>query len=55
MKLVVFESYLLYLVTRNYKATTLYKTCRKLFCLRIFNVFPHTRTGSLCKNTGQCT
>ena len=30
MKL-VFESYLLYLVTRIYKAMTLYKTCQKLF------------------------
>ena len=28
---VVFESYLLYFVTRIYKATTLYKNCRKLF------------------------
>ena len=28
---VVFESYLLYSVSRIYKATTLYKNCRKLF------------------------
>ena len=27
----VFESYLLYFMTRIYKATTLYKNCRKLF------------------------
>ena len=33
---VVFESYLLYLVTRSYKATTLDKTSWKLFVFTYF-------------------
>ena len=42
MKL-VFESYLLYLVTRIYKATALYKTCRKLFVFTYFSHLPSVR------------
>ena len=50
---VVLESYLLSLVTRIYKATTLDKTCRKGFAFMRFQCsFPYT--GSLCKKAGQC-
>ena len=58
MKL-VYESHLLYLLTRIYKVQPCAKPVRNFSCLRIFNIFPacasFPHTGSLCKNAGQCT
>ena len=49
----VLESYLLHLVTRIYKATTLFKTCRKLFVFSYMYFLTHTgkctKAGIYCK------